>query len=275
MKNPKLWSWLALLASILCFIAVIYPLMAVRMETMGFRDATGALRNVIQIGLLGVLPFTIIVLFFVRKDRFAFVRSATATLIILIPLVVAINVVPAGTTLFAAAPAGPAPGGAATGMGGPPAAGAMGGGAPAPGRTAPLNDISTDTLDPPLYSAVISLRPEGSNTLDYPSNGPQLQKQLFPEIAPINSELDQTAAFERALEVANSMGWDIVSEDSKNNIIEAVDSTLFFGFKDDVIIRIRENEGNTSIIDIRSHSRIGRGDQGKNAARVRQFIAEY
>jgi uncharacterized protein (DUF1499 family) len=271
MKNPKLWSWLALLASILCLIAAIYPLMAVRMETMGFRDATGILRTIIQVGLLGVLPFTIIVLFFARKNRAAFARSATATLLVLIPLITAVGAVPAGTTLFATAPAGPPPSTPAAGMGG--SADAMGGGAPA--RTPPLNDISTDTLDPPLYSAVIPLRPEDSNTLEYPSNGPSLQKQLFPDIAPIHSELNPTAALNRAAEVANKMGWKIVSQNTENNTIEAVDATFFFGFKDDVIIRVREHESNTSIIDIRSHSRIGRGDQGKNAARVRQFIAEY
>ena len=67
----------------------------------------------------------------------------------------------------------------------------------------------------------------------------------------------------------------LVSQDVESGMIEAIDSTVFFGFKDDIVIRVRANEGNSSIVDIRSHSRVGRGDQGKNAARIRLFIAEY
>jgi uncharacterized protein (DUF1499 family) len=253
MKSYKLWSWLALLASVLCIIAALYPFIAVRMGTMEFRDATGLARTIIQASLLGVLPFTLIVLFFVRKNALALLRSSIAVLIIGAPLLFAVSVAPKGTTLFAPA-------------GGPPPAGT---------RAPPLNDISTSTIDPPIYSAVISIRPEGSNTLEYPTNGPELQAQLFPDIAPIQTELKPAAAFEQAVHVADSLGWNIVYQNTENGMIEAIASTVFFGLKDDVVIRIRATDSNSSIVDIRSHSRIGRGDQGKNAERVRLFIAEY
>ncbi len=70
------------------------------------------------------------------------------------------------------------------------------------------------------------------------------------------------------------MGLEIVAQDGGSGIIEAVASTRFFNFQDDVIIRINENATN-SIVDIRSHSRIGRSDRGKNAERVREFIEQF
>ncbi|MHA2937650.1 DUF1499 domain-containing protein [Vibrio sp. RC27] len=255
MKTPKLWSWLALIVSILFLIAAVYPLMSVRMGSMGFRDATGVLRSIIQVGLLGVLPFAVLVLLFALKRRSSVVLSVLAVVLIAIPLGTATLVVPKGMPLFAGESAG-----------GPP---------PGAGRTPPLNDISTDTLNPPQYVAVVSMRPEKSNTLVYPENGPKLQAQLFPDIAPIKSTLSPADAFNRAVEVAEKLGWEVVHQDSASGTIEAIDSTLFFGFKDDVVIRVSGDEANSSIVDIRSHSRVGRGDQGKNAERVRTFISTY
>ena len=54
--------------------------------------------------------------------------------------------------------------------------------------------------------------------------------------------------------------------------LEATDTTLFFGFKDDVIVRLRVEGGGTRI-DVRSKSRVGLGDAGTNAKRVRAFLA--
>ena len=140
---------------------------------------------------------------------------------------------------------------------------------------APLNDISTDTLDPPLFDAVAAVRPESSNTLEYPgASAVARQAEAFPDIQPISSDLSAQAAFERSLALVEDSGWELVAENSDTGIIEAVATTSFFGFKDDVVIRVRSN-GSGSIVDIRSHSRIGRGDQGKNAKRIRGFIAEF
>ena len=70
------------------------------------------------------------------------------------------------------------------------------------------------------------------------------------------------------------MDFEIIAQDANSGIIEAVSSTTFFNFQDDVIIRVSEN-GTNSIVDIRSHSRVGRGDRGKNAERVRDFISSF
>lgn len=138
-----------------------------------------------------------------------------------------------------------------------------------------MNDISTDLDDPPEFIAVLPLRPAGSNPAEY--GGPEVaanQRRAHPEVQPLFSTLAPDAAFDRALEVAEDLGWDIVARDRAAGRIEAVDTTPFFRFKDDVVIRIRPNEGG-SRIDLRSHSRIGLTDLGKNASRIMTFTRAY
>ena len=53
--------------------------------------------------------------------------------------------------------------------------------------------------------------------------------------------------------------------------IEATDTTRFFGFKDDIVVRIRPVNGGARV-DVRSKSRVGLGDAGTNAKRVREFL---
>ena len=154
------------------------------------------------------------------------------------------------------------------------AAGGMAAGATQDLSTAPINDISTDTQNPPIFVAVIPLREDASNPADYVASQGSAQAAQFPDIKPISSTLSVDAAFTRALVLADDMDWEIVAQDANTGIIEAVASTPFFNFKDDVIIRVSANSAQ-SIVDIRSHSRIGRGDRGKNAKRVREFIADF
>lgn len=263
LKSSKFWSVLALVASIACVLSMFWVLYSFRTgaEGVSFRSAGEDLRTLVQIGV-GVFVFALVTLIVARKDKTALLISALAAVLVFAPVAWAIALNPTQIN----PPAAPQQAG---GMGAPDGMGA--GGAP---RTPPLNDISTDTLDPPQYHAVASIRPEGSNVLEYPANGPELQAQLFPDIAPIESELTSDEAFDRALSVANSMRWDVVHEDKATGLIEAVSTTFFFGFKDDVVIRVRES-GAGSIVDIRSHSRVGRGDRGKNAERVRAFIDKF
>jgi uncharacterized protein (DUF1499 family) len=54
--------------------------------------------------------------------------------------------------------------------------------------------------------------------------------------------------------------------------IEATDTTTFFGFKDDIVVRLTPIAGRT-VVDVRSVSRIGRSDVGTNARRIREYLA--
>jgi uncharacterized protein (DUF1499 family) len=141
-------------------------------------------------------------------------------------------------------------------------------GAPKP----PIHDISTDTQDPPQFAAVLPLRVNASNTTVYAGEKiASQQRAAYPDLQPYEMNVPPARAFERALAAVRTMGWDLVAAEASNGRIEATDTTRWFRFKDDVIVRIRPS-GTGSRVDVRSLSRVGGGDVGTNAARIRAYL---
>ena len=70
-----------------------------------------------------------------------------------------------------------------------------------------------------------------------------------------------------------NLGWELVNSDVNNGIVEATDTTTWFGFKDDVVVRIND-KGSKRVVDIRNKSRIGKSHLGKNAQRIKTLIEE-
>ena len=129
----------------------------------------------------------------------------------------------------------------------------------------PINDITTDTDNPPRYM---------TTERRYP--GPQFaqqQRAAYPDIAPVLLALPRREAFARALTAAQAMGWEVVGRDPASGTIEAVDSTRWFGFKDDIAVRVSATPPG-SRIDVRSKSRVGRSDLGTNARRIRAYLEQ-
>jgi uncharacterized protein (DUF1499 family) len=138
----------------------------------------------------------------------------------------------------------------------------------------PIHDITTDTENPPVFVAVLPLRKDAPNTVAY--GGAELaaqQKRGYPELAPVMLPVPPRAAFELALEVARRSGWEIVAAVPDDNRIEATATTDWFGFKDDIVIRIKPVNGG-SRVDMRSVSRVGRSDLGTNARRIRDYLRQ-
>ena len=136
----------------------------------------------------------------------------------------------------------------------------------------PIHDITTDIVNPPQLVALLPLRGDASNPAAY--GGAEIaikQLKAYPDIKPLVLGQPFEQAFETARATARSMGWNIVAEDKKDGRIEATATTFWFGFTDDIIIRITP-AGLRSIIDIRSVSRVGRSDLGTNAERIRGFM---
>lgn len=77
----------------------------------------------------------------------------------------------------------------------------------------------------------------------------------------------------RAEALARKRGWEIVTEDPVNGILEAVDTSLFFRFKDNIVVRARR-DGSGALVDMRSMSRVGVSDVGVNAKRIRSFLKD-
>jgi uncharacterized protein (DUF1499 family) len=140
--------------------------------------------------------------------------------------------------------------------------------------TAPIHDVTTDTVNPPEFVAVLPIRAQTGalNPVEY--GGPRvaaLQQRSFPDIKPLRLDAEPTAAFDRALAAVRAMNWELVAADPAAGRIEATDTTTLFGFKDDVVVRVRP-DGMGSRIDVRSLSRVGGGDLGTNAKRVRAYL---
>ncbi len=154
-----------------------------------------------------------------------------------------------------------------------------------------IHDVTTDTQDPPVFGDVIMAeraKVERVNTADYagktapifkdgkPSGETKLvsalQTKAFPEIRPLVLTETKDVVFGEALATAKSMGWKIKEEDLAAGRIDATDTTFWYGFDDDITIRLRDGKGGGTIVDVRSLSRIGGSDMGKNADRVGEFL---
>ncbi len=136
----------------------------------------------------------------------------------------------------------------------------------------PIHDITTDMVDPPQFVAVIPLRAGSPNSVTYGGlETARQQRQAYPDIGPARLGLPPAAAFEQGLEVARDLGWHIVFADAAEGRIEATDRTFWFGFTDDVVIRVQADPDG-SRVDVRSVSRVGRSDVGANARRIRRYL---
>jgi uncharacterized protein (DUF1499 family) len=137
----------------------------------------------------------------------------------------------------------------------------------------PIHDITTDVQNPPEFVGVLPLRANAPNPATY--GGKEVadaQEKAYPDIRPL--ELPSTppgGAYTRALAAVHAEGWQLVAADSAAGRIEATATTAWFGFKDDVVVRIQA-EGAGSRVDVRSVSRVGGSDVGTNARRIREYL---
>jgi hypothetical protein len=142
----------------------------------------------------------------------------------------------------------------------------------------PIHDISTDTNSPPEFVAVLPLRVNAANTVVYgssqnmtPERLAQLTHEAYPDLIPRRYAEPVGAVFERALSAVDEMGWELVAADRDAGRIEATATTFWFRFKDDIVI-VLSDAGNETVVNARSVSRVGTGDVGANALRLRKFF---
>ncbi|MGF1628224.1 MAG: DUF1499 domain-containing protein [Kiloniellaceae bacterium] len=131
----------------------------------------------------------------------------------------------------------------------------------------PINDISTDTADPPVFWDM-------PNPSEYPGGAAaEQQRAAYPDLAPLALDIAPERAFALALAIARNNGWEIVAEAAEEGRIEGVATSFLYGFEDEVVIRIEPRDSG-AVADLRSRARLGRLDRGVNAARIRSFLAE-
>lgn len=135
----------------------------------------------------------------------------------------------------------------------------------------PIHNISTDVNDPPQFATLVAARGAGTNPLAYdPANAAQ-QQGAYPWVQPLNLPVEPTAALVAAGEALAAMGLEVVNTDADAGLVEAVATSFWFGFKDDLVVRVRPDAGG-SRIDVRSVSRVGESDLGENARRIGQLL---
>ncbi len=146
----------------------------------------------------------------------------------------------------------------------------------------PIHDVTTDIEYPPRFEAVLPLRGSAENSARYEGTRrvffkkrwhtvSWLQRRYYGDIHPIGVLVPPAKLFWRAFDTAKAMGWTIVAFDARRGRIEATDTSFFFGFTDDIVIRVQPS-GEGARLDIRSASRDGTTDVGENAARIRSFV---
>lgn len=173
-------------------------------------------------------------------------------------------------------------------------------------RLPPLHDIQTDWSDPIRPSDALVTEREATGALNPIADDPviidgansrwpgmggrrvaEVQEEAeyvpgeqkspkqapYPRIAPLELPATYIQGFQAARSAVNARGWDIVLEDAEAGLIEATETSFWFGFKDDIMIRVR-SEGDMVRIDVRSSSRVGLSDLGANAKRVRDLLDE-
>lgn len=138
----------------------------------------------------------------------------------------------------------------------------------------PIHDITTDPFDPPTFVALLPLRLAMPNGANYGGSAVAAkQQQGYPDIKSLIVKSAPAETLQRAIDAARACGWEIAASDARAGRIEATDTTAWFGFKDDIVVRVRPEASGGSRVDVRSVSRVGGSDIGANAARVREFLS--
>ncbi|WP_290793769.1 DUF1499 domain-containing protein [Halomonas sp.] len=133
----------------------------------------------------------------------------------------------------------------------------------------PIHDITTDLDAPPAFEALAEARQAAPNDVGYPEEFADLQRQAYPDIQPLLVDLPLASVLSAVETAALDQGWEIASLTETG--LEATATTFWFGFRDDVAVRLTETEAGVRV-DVRSASRMGRSDLGTNAARIRGFL---
>ena len=149
-----------------------------------------------------------------------------------------------------------------------------------------IHDATTDLADVPQFAA---LTVRADNLEDIPDDGrsdlaaldPEqrwkaIHREAYGDLRSIRLPQPPAVVVQRAEELVRNRGWDIARVDRQAGTVEATATTLFFRFKDDVVVRVRPDPARPggSIVDMRSISRVGGSDVGVNAARIRAFLAD-
>jgi hypothetical protein len=150
----------------------------------------------------------------------------------------------------------------------------------------PIHDVTTDPGDPPQFVALANIHPangrvfDGTRKIPYKGEQATVAYALHEEYPALTKPhvgllISPQKAYWRCYEVVKKLGWTIVDASERDLRIEATDKSLWFGRISDIVIRIRPAGSIGVRVDVRSESRDGELDHGRNAARVKAFFRAF
>lgn len=134
-----------------------------------------------------------------------------------------------------------------------------------------IHDITTDTIDAPAFVSTAAERTDTENPAAYDGTQSAPQIAYYPDIKTISFQRPVDDVFDVAVAAMESAGVKNLSTDKAAGRVEGTATTFWFGFKDDVVIRVHPGPEGETLVDIRSKSRVGISDLGANAARIRKI----
>jgi hypothetical protein len=138
----------------------------------------------------------------------------------------------------------------------------------------PLHDASTDLADPPAFE-VLKVRKDNLVGVGTIENWRKIHSEAFPDLKTVTIDRPVAQVIAQAEKLAKERGWTVAKADPAAGRLEATAYAAWIRFNDDVVIRARPTaDGKGSMVDMRSVSRVGVGDLGYNANRVRAFLAD-
>jgi uncharacterized protein (DUF1499 family) len=141
------------------------------------------------------------------------------------------------------------------------------------GGKPPINDISTDLQDAPAFTHARTLPENAGRDLSYPEDFKPVMTHFYGDLKSLKLAEPPDALFERAVTLARAHpGWTVTHVDPGARTLEGVAESRVFRFRDDFVVRVRPEAGGGARVDMRSKSRVGRGDLGANAARIHEFL---
>ena len=144
------------------------------------------------------------------------------------------------------------------------------------GKTPTVADATTNIEDPPSFVALAPVRRQSAqNPLEYRrEEAAVLQARYFPDLETMETDMTPAEVVTVARQAAADMGLEIAAAEPGEGRLEATATSFWFGFKDDVVLRARARPDGTTLVDIRSASRVGRLDGGVNGKRVRRLMQD-
>ena len=144
---------------------------------------------------------------------------------------------------------------------------AMAGGAPM------IHDATTDLADVPQFEA-ITLPDDNLRGVDTEAKWIELHEEGYPDLRSVVLDRSVEQTILDAEKLAKERGWTIRAVDPQGGRLEATAYASYIRFEDEVVLRARPDGADRTLVDMRSVSRVGIGDLGVNAQRIRDFLED-